>query len=88
MGKKCNSDQWWNNNKCRCKCKKRHVFEKDHIWNPAKCSCKNGKYLAIIRYDSGNTCDETIESHNKETNFHEKKKPVKHKISIFYLRFY
>ena len=21
MGKKCNSDQWWNNDKCRCECK-------------------------------------------------------------------
>ena len=21
-GKKCNSNQWWNNNKCRCECKK------------------------------------------------------------------
>ena len=20
-GRKCNSDQWWNNNKCRCECK-------------------------------------------------------------------
>ena len=24
-GRKCNSDQWWNNYKCRCECKKRHV---------------------------------------------------------------
>ena len=24
-GKKCNSDQWWNNDKCLCDCKKRHV---------------------------------------------------------------
>ena len=21
-GRKCNSDQWWNNDKCRCECKK------------------------------------------------------------------
>ena len=28
-GRKCNSDQWWNNNKRRCECKKRHVCEKD-----------------------------------------------------------
>ena len=27
-GKKCNSNQWWNNNKCRCECKKIHVCEK------------------------------------------------------------
>ena len=23
-----NSDQWWNNNKCQCECKKHHVCEK------------------------------------------------------------
>ena len=28
-GRKCNSDQWWNNDKCRCECKKRHLCEKD-----------------------------------------------------------
>ena len=26
--RKCNSDQWWNNDKCKCECKKRHVCEK------------------------------------------------------------
>ena len=26
--RKCISDQWWNNDKCRCECKKRHVCEK------------------------------------------------------------
>ena len=34
-GRKCNSDQWGNNNKCRCECKKCHVCEKDYIWNPS-----------------------------------------------------
>ena len=34
-GKKCNSDQWWNNDKCLCESKKRHACEKDYIWNPA-----------------------------------------------------
>ena len=28
-GRKCNSDQWWNNNKCLCVCKKIHVCEKN-----------------------------------------------------------
>ena len=28
-GRKCNSDQWWSNNKCRCVCKKIHVCEKN-----------------------------------------------------------
>ena len=39
-GRKCNSDEWWNNNKCRCECKKLHVCEKDYVWNPATCSCE------------------------------------------------
>ena len=36
---KCNSDQWWNNDKCPCECKKRRVCEKDYIWNPSTCNC-------------------------------------------------
>ena len=32
---RCNSDQWWNNDKCRCECKKCHVCKKDYVWNPA-----------------------------------------------------
>ena len=59
-GRKCNSNQWWNNDKCRCECKKRHVCEKDYIWNPATCSCVNGKYLASIMGDSAIMCDEII----------------------------
>ena len=66
-GRKCNSDQWWNNNKCWCKCKKCHVCEKNYIWNPATYSCENGKYLASITDDSAITCDEIIESYNEET---------------------
>ena len=77
-GRKCNSDQWQNNNKCRCECKKCHVCEKDYIWNPSTCSCENGKYLASIMDDSAITCDEVIVSYDKETktipaNFTEKK---------------
>ena len=45
-GRKCNSDQWWNNDKRRCECKKRHACEKDYVWNPSTCNCENGKYLA------------------------------------------
>ena len=59
-GKKCNSDQWWNNDKCLCECKKCHACKKDYIWNPATCSCQNGKYLASIMDDSAITCDEYI----------------------------
>ena len=38
-GRKWNSNQKWNNDKCRSGCKK-HICEKDYIWNPATCSCK------------------------------------------------
>ena len=30
-GRNRNSDQWWNNDKCRCKCKKRNICEKDRV---------------------------------------------------------
>ena len=66
-GRKCNSDQKWNNEKCWCECKKRHVCEKDYTWNPASCSCNNGKYLANIMDDSVLRCDEIIESYDEET---------------------
>ena len=51
-GRNCDWDQWWNNDKCRCECKKRQVCEKDYVWNPATCNCENGKYLASIMDDS------------------------------------
>ena len=43
--------------------------------------------------DSAIMCDEVIESYDEETktvstNSNEKKQPVKHRISIFYLHFY
>ena len=31
-GKKHNTDQWWNNDKAWCECKKRDACEKDNIW--------------------------------------------------------
>ena len=87
-GKICNSDQWWNNDKCRCEYKKRHVCEKYYVWNPATRICENGKYFASIIDDSMIPCDEIIESYDGETNFNEKKQPVKRKTFIIYLHFY
>ena len=72
MEEKCNSE-WWNNDKCRCECKKRHVHEKYYIWNPSTCNLENGKYLPSMMDDSAITCDEVIEPYNEETNFNEKK---------------
>ena len=81
---KCNSNQWWNNDKCRCECKIIHVFEKDYVLNPDTYKCENGKYLPGIM-------DKIIRNKIidvKETNFNEKKILVNHKVSIFYLPFY
>ena len=66
-GKKRNSDQWWNNDKCRCEWKKCRVCEKYYIWNPATCICENGKYLASVMGNSAIMCNEVIESYNEET---------------------
>ena len=64
-GRKCNSNQKWNNDKCRCECKnpkEHHVYKEDYIWNPATCSCENSKHFASINDDSAIMCDETIET--------------------------
>ena len=91
-GKKCNSDEWWNNNKYWCECKKRHVCEKDYIWNPAACSGENESYLARIMADSVITSDEIFEEETKtaKTIFYEQKNAIckKKQNSIFYLPFY
>ena len=79
---KCNSYQWWNNDKYWFECKKSHVYEKDYVWNSATCSCENGKYFANIVDDSVIMCDEIIESYHEETktiptNFNERKATCK-----------
>ena len=68
-GRKCNSDQWWNNDKCQCECKRHHVCEKYYIWNPSTCTWENGKYLASIMDDSTITCDEIIVIQRKNKNY-------------------
>ena len=77
MIKKCNSDQWWNNAKCRCECRKRHVSEKDYVCNPATSKYENVKHLASVMDDSLITCDEIRQSYDEKTNFNEKKQPLK-----------
>ena len=64
-GTKCNSNQWWNNHKCRCECKKRQICEKDYVWNPTTCNCENGKYLASIMDGSAIICDEVVDAEAK-----------------------
>ena len=92
-GRKCNSDQKWNIDKCRCKCKKHHIYELEYIWNPATSSSKSNKYLASIIDDSVLTCDEIIEETKSiPINFNEKNITCKtkniYKKYIFYLPFY
>ena len=81
IGRKCNSNQNWNNDKCQLNVKKHHTCEKDYIWNPATCGCENGNYLASIIDNSMITCDEIIdmeaklydeETKTNTTNFIEK----------------
>ena len=85
--RKCNSDQWWTNDKCQCGCKKHHICEKDYVWNPATCNC-----LASIMDDSTIICDEVIKSCDKEiktipANFNEKKVTCKTKNFYILLAF-
>ena len=59
-GRKCNSNQNWNNDKCRCECKnptKHHVCKRDYIWNPSTCTCQTVNIIG----DSVITCDGIIE---------------------------
>ena len=98
-GRKCNSDQWWNNDKCWCECKKRNVCEKDSVWNRATCNCENGKYLASIMDNSAIICDKIIEAEAKSydeaksndeetkaspTNFNEKNITYKKKKILYF----
>ena len=68
-GRKCNSYQQWNSNKCRCVCKKCHVREKEYIWNPARSSCENGKYLANIMNYLVIIWNKIIEPYPEKTKF-------------------
>ena len=76
----------WNNNKCRCECKKIHVCEKDYVR-------KIWKYLASIMDDSVMICDEVIKSYDEEiksipTNFNEKNITCKTQSFYFLLAFF
>ena len=87
-GTKCDSDQWWNNDKCWCECIKRHICEKYYVCNTATCNYENGKYLASVLDDSAVSSDEIKESYKEETkaipsNFYEKK--AIHKLQNFFI---
>ena len=62
-GRKCNSNQKWNNDKCRCECKnpKEHnVCKRNYIKILATSAYENGKHSGRIIYASVITCDEII----------------------------
>ena len=63
--RKCNSNQKWNNDKRWYESKRHHICEKDYIWNTVTCSYKNGKYLENVIDKSVITCDEIIETVEK-----------------------
>ena len=78
MGKNVNSNQWWNNEKCRCECKKNYICKKYDVWILLNVIVKIWKSLASIMDDSAIIFDEVIESYHEEiktisTNFNEKK---------------
>ena len=45
------SNQWRNNDKCQCECRKDHICEKEYVWNSSACIYKSGKDLASIMDD-------------------------------------
>ena len=49
-----NSRQIWNEDKCRCECKKdlinKMVCDKEYIWNPSNCACECDKLCDIGQY--------------------------------------
>ena len=71
--RECNSNQKWNNDKCRYYCKKHNRCEKDYIWNSARFSCETGKYLAGNTDNSVIMCDEIIDTDVKAKSYNEAK---------------
>ena len=62
-GRKYNSNQEWNNGKCRCQDqnqKEDNTCEKDNIQNPTTCSCENIEYLTSTIDNSVVMCHEII----------------------------
>ena len=56
----CNDRQEWNENKCRCECKKdlvsKLVFDKGYVWNPSTCSCECDRYRETGQYLDYKNC--------------------------------
>ena len=55
----CNNKQYWNENKCRCECKKlidKGVCDKQFIWNPSNCKCECDKSYDVGEYLDYKNC--------------------------------
>ena len=61
----CNNKQCWNNDKCRCECKKlidKGICDKEYAWNPSNCececdkSCDFGEYLTLAENENSYKC--------------------------------
>ena len=54
-----NNIQCWNDDKCRCECKKlidKGVCDKEFIWNPSNCECECDKSCDIGEYLDHENC--------------------------------
>ena len=81
--RKCNSNQWLDNDKCWCKLK---LNVECCIWIPATCDFQNGKYFATIIEDSVITCCEIIDKEETKTvptNFNVKSTTYKTQFMYF-----
>ena len=56
----CNDRQEWNENKCRCECKKdlvsKLVCDKGYMWNSSTCSCECDRYCETGQYLDYKNC--------------------------------
>ena len=46
----CNNKQHWNNDKCKCECKKliaKGTYDKGFVWNPSNCECECDKSCGV-----------------------------------------
>ena len=71
-GRKCNSGQWWNDDKCWCESKKHHLCEKVCVWNPAIGDCETLKYLACIMDDFAIMYEKVWESYDEDADDNDK----------------
>ena len=55
----CNNKQHWNNEQCRCECKRiidKGICDKGFIWNPSNCKCECDKSCDIGKYLDYTNC--------------------------------